>query len=314
LEPEFVTVLVADSGDVYYQIKRDDLSQAKDATVPASEIIHDRGVTLYHPLVGVTPIYACGMAATMGNAIQSTGAAFFKNKATPGGILSAPGRISDDTAARLKESWQNNHAGSKAGGIAVLGDGLKFERMTMTATDAQLVEQLRFSVEDVARCYRYPLFKLQSGAPIMAGSAEELNLQYYGDALQPLIESMESVLNAGLELPSTMHIELDISGLGRMNSEAQTRTLVDGVKGGILTRNEARARLNQQPKEGGDELMAQQQDYTLPDLAALRERERVAAVQQPVQAAPAASEESEEPDPEEETKAIIARFRKGLLA
>lgn len=300
LDAEFVSVLVSEDGGVYYQIKRDSLTQSKDVTVPASEIIHDRHVCLYHPLVGVSPISACGMSATLGNAILETGAGFFKNKATPGGILTAPGRISDETAARLKEHWQNSYTGTNAGKIAVLGDNLKFERMTVSAVDAQLIEQLRFSIEDVARCYRYPLFKLQAGQPLMAGSAEELNLQYYGDALQPLIESAESVLNEGLELPPSLHVEFDLDGLSRMNSESLHKSISEGIRGGWLSRNEGRARLNLLPKEGGDDLMAQQQDYTLPDLAALRERER--------------SEQNDPtPEPQDETRALLERMTKGLL-
>jgi HK97 family phage portal protein len=296
---EFVTVLVSDSGDVYYQIKRDSLTKATDITVPATEVMHDRHVTLYHPLVGISPIYACGMSATLGNAILQTGAGFFKNKATPGGILTAPGRITDETAARLKAHWQEGYSGANAGKIAVLGDGLKFERMTVTAVDAQLIEQMRFSIEDVARCYRYPLYKLQAGTPLMAGSAEELNLQYYGDALQPLIESAEAVLNDGLELPSTYHVEFDLSGLSRMNTESQYKAISEGIRGGWLARNEGRARVNLPPKSGGDDLMAQQQDYTLPDLAALRLRE---------------GKEPEPDDAENITRALIEGLRKGLLA
>jgi HK97 family phage portal protein len=300
LDSEFVTVLVADNGDVYYQIKRDSLTQALDVTIPASEVLHDRHVTLYHPLVGISPIYACGMSATLGNAVMQSSAGFFKNKSTPGGILTAPGRISDDTAGRLKSHWENSYTGDNAGKIAVLGDGLKFEQMMVKATDAQLIEQLRFSIEDVARCFRYPLYKLQAGAPLMAGSAEELNLQYYGDALQPLIEAAEAVLNAGLELPSTLHVEFDLGGLSRMNTESQYRSISEGIKGGWLSRNEGRARVDLPPKAGGDELMAQQQDYTLPDLADLRARER---------AEPAPPEE----DAEDQTRALVDAMRKGLL-
>src|SRR5688572_8677291 len=58
LDPTRVTPLVAPDGSVYYELKRDDLSNlpAETVTVPASEIIHDTMVTLYHPLIGVSPI------------------------------------------------------------------------------------------------------------------------------------------------------------------------------------------------------------------------------------------------------------------
>jgi phage portal protein BeeE len=55
--------------------------------VPASEIIHDRMNCLYHPLVGTSPIFACGTAANMGLQIQENSSAFFGNGSNPSGIL-----------------------------------------------------------------------------------------------------------------------------------------------------------------------------------------------------------------------------------
>ncbi|MNU03698.1 Phage portal protein [compost metagenome] len=71
--------------------------------VPAREIIHDTMICLFHPLVGVSPIYACGLAAMQGMAIQDQSAQFFANGSKPSGILTAPKSISDETAQRLKE-------------------------------------------------------------------------------------------------------------------------------------------------------------------------------------------------------------------
>jgi HK97 family phage portal protein len=309
LDPENVTVLVSDSGDIYYKLRQDNLSGTTDVTIPSSEIIHDRHTPIFHPLVGVSPIYACGMSATLGNSITNASAAFFKNKSTPSGLLSAPGRINDDTATRLKDHWQREYSGTNAGKIAVLGDGLKFERMTVSAVDAQLIEQLRWSVEDVARAFRFPLFKLQVGAPIMAGSAEELNLQYYSDTLQPLIEAMEAVLNDGMELPSSLHVEFDVEGLGRMNTEARFRTAGESLK--VASHNEARARLNLPPIDGGDSVYSQVQNYALSDLVKLRQLEFEKMAAEDASPTPV---DTQTPTPEEQTRSLIEALRKGLHA
>src|SRR5678810_1042823 len=107
LDPTRVIPLVAPDGAVYYELSRDDLSQLnKDKVViPASEIIHDVMVPLYHPLVGVSPIYACGVSAVQGLRIQEQGAVFFGNGSRPSGVLTAPGSITTETATRLKENW-----------------------------------------------------------------------------------------------------------------------------------------------------------------------------------------------------------------
>ena len=54
-----VTPLVADDGSVFYQINPDNMAGVESSvTVPAREVIHDRFNCLFHPLVGLSPVYA----------------------------------------------------------------------------------------------------------------------------------------------------------------------------------------------------------------------------------------------------------------
>src|SRR5690606_37382997 len=102
LNPDSVTPLVADDGAVYYRLKGDNLAHiADELVVPARDMIHDRMNCLFHPLVGISPLFACGHSALMGQNITRNSAEFFANRAEPGGILTAPGTISQETAARL---------------------------------------------------------------------------------------------------------------------------------------------------------------------------------------------------------------------
>jgi len=267
LDAQRVTPLVADDGSVYYRIAADHLAQLPEAiTVPASEIIHDRMVCLWHPLVGVSPIYACGMSATMGNRIQGNSTKFFDNMSRPSGALSAPGTISDQTAERIKKAWEENYGGANFGRLAVLGDGLKYEAMTIPAGEAQLIEQLKWTVEDVARCFHVPLFKLGGPEPVRV-SVESLNQTYYSDCLQTLIESVEACLDDGLALPGGYHTELDLEGLMRMDTATRYDTKSKAIQGGWMSPNEARATENMPPVAGGESPYLQQQNYSLAALA-----------------------------------------------
>src|SRR5690606_26270440 len=112
LDPHRVRPLLADDGSVFYDLHADKLAGlGEQLVVPARESIHDRFNCLFHPLVGLSPIFASGLAATQGLAIQEDSTLFFQNGAQPGGILTAPGSISDETAARLKEYWDTNFSG-----------------------------------------------------------------------------------------------------------------------------------------------------------------------------------------------------------
>jgi len=124
LDPTKVKPLIATSGDVYYELQRDDLAGVEPITVPASEIIHDRMVALYHPLCGVSPLTACGLAAIQGLRVQQGSAQFFGNASVPSGILTSPATIPNDVAKDLKERWEQNYSGDNVGRVAVLGSDL----------------------------------------------------------------------------------------------------------------------------------------------------------------------------------------------
>lgn len=79
-----VTPLVADDGSVFYQINPDNMTGIKSSvTVPAREVIHDRFNCLFHPLIGLSPIYAAGLAAMQGHHIQENSAFFFVTVESP---------------------------------------------------------------------------------------------------------------------------------------------------------------------------------------------------------------------------------------
>lgn len=186
LDWQYATPLVANDGSVFYELKTDHLSgiNRDSITVPAREVIHDRFNCFYHPLVGLPPLFAGGLAAMQGLAIQNDSTAFFQNGARPSGILTADGTIDDETAKRLKSDWQTEFSGKNAGRVAVLGDGLSYEAMTAKATDSQLVEQLKWSAEVVCSVYHVPPYKVGIGQMPTYNNIQSLNVEYYSQCLQ----------------------------------------------------------------------------------------------------------------------------------
>jgi len=268
LDPCRVLPLVADDGSIYYQLSNDNLNRVGDGvTVPASEIIHDRMNCLFHPLVGVSPLYAAAQAACQSLKMQSDSSTFFENGARPGGILSAPGAISDETAARLKAHWDANYTGQNAGKVAVVGDDLKFQQMKMSATDSQLIEQFRLTAEMICTAFHVPPSKVGvTNSPTGTTAAQE-NQKYYSDCIQVLVEEYEACMDDGLSLPPQYGVELDLDGLLRMDMGALVETLKTAVGAGIMAPNEARYRMSLGPVTGGAQPYLQMQNFSLEDLA-----------------------------------------------
>ena len=232
----------------------------------------------------------------MGLRMQTNSGKFFENMSRPSGMLTAPGTIDDVTAARLKSEWEKNYSGENLGRLAVLGDGLEYAAMTIPANDAQLIEQLAWTVEDVARSHGVPLYKIGAGPMPTAGNVEALEVQYYTGCLQILIEAFEAYMGEGLSLPADYKVQLDLDGLLRMDAKTQVDMLANAVKGTIMAPNEARAARNLPPMAGGDALYMQQQNYSLAALAKRDEREDPFAAGKPPAPAPAPAPALPPPD------------------
>src|SRR5262245_25385705 len=288
LDPRCVWPYVAPNGDVYYKVGEDNLSEISvETTYPASEIIHDMTSIRYHPLCGIPPMLAATIPATQGLRIQTNSTAFFENRATPGGILTAPGQIKSEQAKEIKEFWSTQFQGGRSGKIAVFGDGLKFEPMTFTAIDSQLIEQLGLSAKMVCSAFGVPAHMVGAADPPSYNNIESLNQQYYSQTLQKFFESIELLLDEGLGLTQvpdkTYGTEFDLDDLLRMDTSTLITAEGKAVQAGIKAPDESRARLNLGPVPGGKYPYLQQQNYSL---QALAERDATNPLGQPAPAAP----------------------------
>jgi len=315
LDPKLVMPMVSDDGSVFYQLSEDDLSGVREPLlIPASEIIHDRYNCLFHPLVGLSPIFANGVAAMQALNIQNSSAKFFGNRSMPSGVLTAPGAIDPATAERLKTSWNANYTGENVGKVAVLGDDLKFVSIATNAVDAQLIEQLRWTAEIVASTYHVPPYKIGVGQMPAYNNIQALNVEYYSQALQRLIEDAELCLDDGLGIGLGIPVngaiygtEFDLDNLLRMDSVTQMDVLDKGKN--TFTPNESRSRVNLPPVPGGNSVYRQQQDFSLEALAKRDAKDDPFGTKQP-SPAPQPSEPAPANDNPDQARAELALFEK----
>ena len=284
LDPLRVRPTITPRGDVYYACQQDVLAGITDPTIyiPAREIIHDIAYAPYHPLVGFSPIYACGQVAMQALTAVGNMSGILRNGSQVGGILTAPKEISEDVAKRLEAYWAANYAGPEnAGRVAVLGDGMKYDQPPiMTAVDAQLIDQLKWNDEKICATFHVPPFMVGVGPLPSYNNVEALAQQYYNQCLQLLIEALELCLSEGLELASVGYeVEFDVESLLRLDGIQKMDAATKGVVGGIYSPNEARRMFNLPPVDGGDTPYLQQQNFSL---AALDARDQTALNPPPV--------------------------------
>jgi len=317
LDPNRVKVKVSPSGSVYYHLQADTLAgvpEDEEVYVPASEIIHDTMECLFHPLVGIPPVYAHGLAAIQGLEIQTNSARFFQNQSRPGGVLSSDIEITDEFAAKLKDRWDANYAAGNTGKVAVLGGGLKYHPMATNAVDAQLVEQLKMSAEMVCSTFHVPAFMIGAGTIPAGQKVEDLIQIYYAQCLHKLMDAIQTLLIEGLGLDSPKEgekyrVQFDLDDLMKMDGVSFILSIKTAIDASVMAPNEGRRKMNLKPVPGGDAPLSQQQNYSLEALS-----KRDAGPDPFATEKPAAPAEPAKPPVDEEARASAATAQRAAEA
>ena len=187
---------------------------------------------------------------------------FFNQMARPSGVLQTAGRLDPKKAQDIKDRWNSVYKGTQnnAGDVAVLEEGLEWKPLMMTSVDAQLIEQLRYTVEDVARVYRLPIFMLGDLTKVSYNSSEQLVRIYYSGCLVAHMVALEDRFSQFFDMNGrTEWLEFDTDYLFRTEMVARIEALAKSVQGGIRTPNEARNIEGLNPVAGGDVIFMQQQ-------------------------------------------------------
>lgn len=273
LDPEKVLPMVSDSGAVFYQLQTDKINTlppdypADNLIVPASEIIHDRCITIHHPLIGVPPLAAAHWPALKNMKIMRSATEFFANNAQPGGLLTAPAGMKEEDAKAVQDYWNKEFSEGKSGKVAIIGADMEFTPFAMKSIDAQMVEQMRYGDEQICQPFGIPPFKVGIGTIPAGLGVDGINLMYANDALQTHIQHMEDLLDDGLAIKRPMGVELDTEPLLRMDESKKAEINTKLVQGMIKKPDEGRRPFNLAPTPGGDTLWGQNQDYPLGMLA-----------------------------------------------
>jgi HK97 family phage portal protein len=261
LDPYRVRPKIATDGSVFYECGEDHLAGLQANTiVPERDMIHHRlPLVPGFPLVGVTPIFAAAASSAVGIKILQDSQQFFANSARPSGLLKSTINLSKEQKDAAKAEWDTAYRGREYGKVAILPNGLDWTPITITAQDAQLIEQLRWSVEDVARVFRVPTFMLGDVSKVTYRNSEQLARAYLTGCLSWHIEAIEKRLERAFQFPITYEIKFDLTQLLRTEIDIRYTAYQASLNAGWQSINEVRAQEGLEPVPGGEEPRVQMQ-------------------------------------------------------
>ena len=191
-------------------------------------------------LIGVSRLQRAAGAMRAAIELQESATQFSMNSARPAGYMTAPQRIDDDTARRLKDDWQAGYSGKRKGLAAVLGAGLEWKTLSQfSAEDLQIVNLKNFTVADVARIYGVPPFMLADPSRATFASAREATRHFYTLSLVPWIVKLERAFSASV-LGSGFKLMFDADGLTRGDLESRWNAWAKARQAGVLSPNDIR--------------------------------------------------------------------------
>jgi HK97 family phage portal protein len=231
--------------------------------VPARDVLHVKLDTRRNPLIGETWLSALAPELATRSAIHSAASTFSNNMSRPSGVLTTDLQIKQPDVESLRARWNEQAKGMNAGGVPILTHGLKFQPISISNEDAQIVEQQKLNDRTIASVFGVPAILLGITDTGTQKTAEALMGEWLASGLGFVINHIEQAFDKfiGLSaLPAGREwTEFDTRVLLRSMFAERIDGLVRGVQGGIYSPNEARELEGYAAVKDGNEPRVQQQ-------------------------------------------------------
>lgn len=265
LLPKTTTAKRLSNGDIQYRWT----VEGKEETAMQGDVLHIRGFG-GNPLSGLSTIAACAGTFSSARETEESANSMFGNGARPSGVLSTDKTMTAEQRKLAEGLLQEKFVGAmNAGRPMLLDGGVKWEQLSISPADAELLESRKFSGEEQCRIFGVPPAMVGYGDKASNwGTGKEVDvLGFQKFTLRRRLKRIELALEKQLLSPKDridgITIEFNLEGLLRGDSEARGAFYATGLNNGWMTINEVRRLENMKPVEGGDVPRMQMQNVPL---------------------------------------------------
>jgi HK97 family phage portal protein len=220
---------------------------------PAS-IWHVKAFTSAGNVLGLSPIAHARQAVGLGMAAEKFAAQFFGDSGIPTGIITIDQMLHGDQAQTLKERWAATYGRPWSHrNIAVLGNGAKFQPITIPPEESQFLETTKANVATVARYFQVApeLIGGESGGSLTYANVEQRALDFLQFGLAPWLVRLETAISALLS--STTTVKFNAGALVRTDLLTRYQAHESAIRAGWKLRSEVRELEDLPPVAGIDD-------------------------------------------------------------
>jgi HK97 family phage portal protein len=249
IAPDYVQPIMQD-GQLFYKVNR----KGFPGMIPAADMLHFKGLCGDDPLVGLSPIVVHAETLGIDLAAISQSAGVYKNGVLKF-LLTSDAQIKPEQAVPLKKSLDDVIDGASRS--TVLPNGIKMEKLSLSPEEAQYLETRKFSAEEIARIFGVPASMIGAKDGIKS-SVEQEYQDFYARTLASYAINIEQEMARKLLTENdklTYYFKFNFNSLLRASANERADYYNKGIRGGWLSRNEARMFEDANGFNGGDEYL-----------------------------------------------------------
>ena len=212
-------------------------------------------------IVGLSPMDYQRNTLGIAQAAEKAVTKVYRNGAKPSGVLTIDRVLTKEQREMVRSNFSTLTTGTDDR-LLVLEGGVKFEAISLSPQDIELLASRRFQIEEICRWYGVPSVMINdtSSTTVWGSGIQQIVEGFYKITLRPLLEKIEASVLANLMTPvesMRREVEFDFEALLRTDMKTRLESYRIGVQAGIMTPNEARAEEGRLALEGGDKLYIQ---------------------------------------------------------
>jgi HK97 family phage portal protein len=218
--------------------------------VPSTDVLHWRGYDPNEPRMGVSKLETLREELASDAAARTAKTELDRAGGVPKGWIERPLEapvLSPEAEERFLATWGNWTANPRRS-TPLLEEGMQFKQSELSPAEQQMLESRQFTMSQAAA-----IFGLGNIPP----KDEEERQQVYADVLRPYCEMLCSYLDLSILLgefgEDTLYSEFNLDEKYMGDNRLKALTSASGRP--VMLTNEARARINLPPVDGGDELV-----------------------------------------------------------
>ena len=251
-----ITVEMLSDGELVYQYIQEN---GNVVVLSAARVWHLK--LMGSGTIGMSPLAYQRNSLGIAQAAESAVTKIYSNGAKPSGVLTVDKFLTPAQRSEVRASF-SDLTSSNNDRLLVLEGGFKFNQVSLSPQDIELLASRKFQIAEICRWYGVPSVMVNdnNGTSVWGTGIEQIMQGFYKLTMRPLLEKVEQSMKvhlASLIERDSIEFEFNFDALLRADIKSRFEAYRVGIASGVMTPNEARELENLEAKDGGDQLYMQ---------------------------------------------------------